>query len=493
MSPAGICVRSAARPRLAATLGALVALWAGAAEAFEGIGQIGYGPQSQAMAGAGVAADTGVGGLLNNPATMALARHNALEIGFDVISPTFDAVSQGGLGRSRGRIPGNNGKIVGSNRNPYVAPQFGIVKKLNHRVVLGFAVYSKGGAGSEWGDKSIFSIDATGQQTGKEVGARLLGLDIPLGLAWRVNKRLNLGASVNLVWTGTNMLWQVNGDQLAAFQSAGNLRISNKQGLANAVNGVIAGSGSLYFSGHKQDFVNGEMAAYGLGGRIGLTYQLTPATRLGAAYTFKTRLSDLKGQATTEGLLPGGAVAVTLNGDVKIDDFQWPAVLQVGLAHQITPRWSVRFDTRYAMWADVMKQLKVRFRETSDSVGNAFVGETIDLDVPQDWHNTLAFALGLQYQRDPWVLRAGISRIENPVPSRNVLPVLPTVFEQHATLGIGYRFNNRQSVNFSYAYISMDSVTNTSLPTASARGQATPGFKFAMHVHKYALAYRYQF
>ncbi len=68
--------------------------------AFEGISQIGSGARAQSMAGTGVAADTGIGGLMNNPATLALGGGNAWEAGFDFILPVCYIASTEGFGKS---------------------------------------------------------------------------------------------------------------------------------------------------------------------------------------------------------------------------------------------------------------------------------------------------------------------------------------------------------------------------------------------------------
>ncbi len=455
--------------------------------AFEGISQIGYGPKSQSMGGTGVADDTGVGGLLNNPSTLALGNKDKFEVGADLIVPFYYSRSLTGLGKAES-------KQRDFNRNPYLAPQGGYVKRLSNKLSIGIAAYSKGGAGFEYGNNSFLSIDSTGAQTGRDNGSRLLGLDIPIGFAYKFNDRLNIGGTFDVIWTGSNLLWQVNADQLASFASTGALRVSNNAGLATNVNNIVGLGGGLYFDAHKRHPIDGAMSGFGWSARLGMTYQLTPKTRLGLSYTFKTKLDDLSGKATADALLPGGASAVTLSGDVRMEDFQWPSMLQIGLHHQFNDQWSVLLDTRYAQWAEVMKDIKIRYKVTSDTAGNAFVGETIDLDIPQNWDDTLAVAIGIKYQlNDQWTLRAGVSVIDNPVSANNLLAVLPTVFEQHTTMGFGYKINNKQSIDFSYSYISMDSVTNRTRPLTSTHGAPTGGTEFDMHIHKLVFSYTHSY
>ncbi len=271
------------------------------------------------------------------------------------------------------------------------------------------------------------------------------------------------------------------------------LRVSNDAGLATALGGLIGAGGSIYISANKGHIIDSEMTAFGVGGRFGLTYQVTPATRLGAAYTTKTSLPDLKGKLVAEALNPGGAVSTTFAGDVRIDDFQWPAMLQVGIEHRVNDRLALSLDTRYAWWSNTMDAFRIRFQVESDSAGGAFAGESVDFDVPQNWDDTLAIAIGARYRiGDAWTVRAGFSAIENPIPDNGLLPLFPTIFEKHATFGLGYAFG-KSHLDFAYSYIFMDEVTNTTRPLTSTRGAATGGTAFDMHVHKFILTYRREF
>ena len=456
------------------------------ASGFEGISQIGYGAKSQSMAGTGVAADTGVGGLMNNPATLAIGTGNAFEIGLDVNVPF-------GTSRSTGNLGISDTVQHGPNRNPYVPPHGGYTRRLDNGLTFGIAAFSKGGAGSEYGRSSYLSIDSSGVQTKKDIGARLIGLDIPIGFSYAVNERLNIGATVDIVWTGADLLWQLNSDQLLSSVQADMLRVTNDAGFATALGGLIGAGGSIYIAANKGHIIDSEMTAFGVGGRLGLTYQLTPTTRFGAAYTTKTSLPDLEGKLIAEALNPGGAVSTTFAGDVRIEDFQWPAMLQLGVEHQFNDRFAVTLDTRYAWWADTMDAFRIRFRDKTDSAGNAFAGESVEFDVPQNWDDTLAIAVGARYRiRTAWTLRAGFSAIDNPIPATGLLPLFPTVFEKHATLGVGYAFGNSH-LDFAYSYIFMDEVTNTSRPLTSTRGAPTGGTAFDMYVHKFILTYRHDF
>ena len=455
--------------------------------AFEGISKIAAGARAQSMAGTGVAADTGTSGLMNNPATLALGSGNAWEAGFDFIFPVCYVASTEGFGKSYDAYRGPN-------RDPYLAPHGGYTRRINEQLTVGFGVFSKGGAGAEYGKSSVLSIDSSGVQTNKDIGSRLLGVDVPFGFAYKVNERFSIGGSFDVVWTGTNLRVQFNSDQLQSALGSNALRVSNNAGMAAAFGGLVGAGGGGYLNAHKKHFIDGEMSAFGIGGRFGITYQLTTDTRLGASFTTKTVLPDLEGHLEAEGLNPGGSTGLTLAGKVKIENFQWPAMLQLGLEHRMTDRLTVRLDTRYAWWSDVMDAVRIRFRVDTDSLGNSFSGETIDFDIPQNWDDTLAIAFGLEYRPwERWTARAGFSMIDNPIPADNLLPTIPTVFEKHITFGVGYKLGKSHSIDGSYFFGISDAVTNNTRPLTSTYGAATGGTTFDIDVHKVVVTYRRDF
>ncbi|MCH2910578.1 outer membrane protein transport protein, partial [Listeria monocytogenes] len=81
-------------------------------------------------------------------------------------------------------------------------------------------------------------------------------------------------------------------------------------------------------------------------------------TTIGASYNFKSRLSDLEGQATVTAVdrMVG---KVPLPGAVSVRDFQMPAVLSLGIGHRRGQQWLLTADLSHVAWKKAMKDIKV--------------------------------------------------------------------------------------------------------------------------------------
>jgi long-chain fatty acid transport protein len=284
------------------------------------------------MGGIGAAFNIGSPGMMLNPATLTRMQEGAhLGVGLDIVSADLEVknTATGEKARSHSR---------GRNNGPYVGPELSFVWR-GDRYALGVGAFASDGVGTQFGDGSFLSRTATnGIDTGLDSYSRLLVLRIPFSVAYEVDDRLSVGASLDAVWTSVNLGFLLDTSQIGTL--AGQQRVSGS--LMPALLSVPDLSAG-YLETNNRRASGGGVDSWGIGGRLGLTYQLNPQTRMGIAYNFKTRVGDLSGDAD---LTAVSAVAgnIPLSGKAKLRNFEMPASLVVGISHEFSDKFAVAFD-----------------------------------------------------------------------------------------------------------------------------------------------------
>ncbi|WP_027855273.1 OmpP1/FadL family transporter [Marinobacterium litorale] len=401
------------------------------AQATEGLRLEGYGPVSRAMGGTAMAQDTGTASIMGNPATMALAPlGKRLSVGADIITAEITNTDLG------------SGEKVSSshesqNRHPYFAPQIGYTDNRG-KWAWGVGAFALGGLGTEYGDKSFLSDGSSGNPTELENSSRLFVLDIPLALSYRINDRLAFGATVDAVWSGMNLNMLLGANQVGSLVAEG--RVGG--GLMPTLGGLPALDGA-HLSFTKDKPLSSGADAWGVSGRIGLIWQATPTTVVGAAYNLGTKLNDLKGKAR---LTASDAVLgnIPLDGSIRIKDFQMPASLTAGITHKVNDRWRISADLSRVFWNDVLKDIDVSFTSAG--------GGDLNISLPQNYKDQTIIALGTSYDIGNWTLRAGYRQGTEVVPSENLFVTLPVTPTRIASMGFSYRIAKSGQIDFAYSH-----------------------------------------
>lgn len=411
---------------------ALLAM-AGTANATQVFDLEGFGATSRSMGGTSSAHFIGNAGLVSNPATLSMMDSNSqLEVGLDLITTDIStsSVSSGDSADSQ---------RSGKNRGPYFAPQLSFVSQKN-QWTFGAGIYANGGLGTEFGTDSFLSKTENGTQTSFDNSSRLLVLRAPVGFSYEMTPKLTVGASADLVWTSLNLELLLPASQVGALAAGGHLTGDLVAPLA----GFVGTGGAAHFSLTKDTPTGGAVDAIGLGGRLGLTYQLSDQTTLGAAYNLKTRVGDLKGSAVLSGISSTGAI-LPIAGDIRIQDFEMPASLTVGMAHTFNDQWLVTADFKRVYWSDVMENIDVAFESST--------GGNVNIELPHNYSDISVFSVGTAYQYSPdLTLRAGFSYAEQALDNRHALPIIPAYLKKHLTLGGEYRITPDSSINLALSF-----------------------------------------
>lgn len=414
--------------------------------ATNGMNMEGYGPVATGMGGASFAYDNGTAGVINNPATLAFMEEAArLDLALGMLGPDITATSP-------------TGDSADSSATSFFMPAFGYTRRSGD-LVYGAAVFGQGGMGCEyepdsWRGLGFNLVNRTEVSIGRAI----------LPIAYRVNERLSIGATADFVWAGMDLQMAMSGAQFfdlvdPSQQHFGRASGSLVQGFNQMMMTLPPGTSVdyAYFNFTNNSDFTGEARGYGFAGKVGLTYVVNDEITFGFTYHSKTQLGDLDAPGNSLGFqlnIPGmGAMPQTLNGTIRVDEFEWPAMLGAGFAYRPNADWLLVADIRHVMWAEVMKQFSMSFTADNSAANGPFAGAVMDSVLYQDWDDQTIIQLGASYRAsERLTLRGGFNVGNNPVPDRFLNCLFPAIIKTHFTAGLGYAIDDRNSIDASLSY-----------------------------------------
>lgn len=376
--------------KAAGAIAAVAALASSPALATEGYFSHGYGAINKSLAGAGVATGFDAMSQATNPAALTLVDPQ-FTVDLSIFSPLREATLAG-----NNVVPG----IHESDNDIFLIPSLAGAYEIDAVSSWGWAIYGNGG------------MNTTYPAVGPFGSAGKTGVDL-MQLFFQGSYARDVGGGVTL---GIGPIFAVQ--RFKAY-------------------GIDAFTG---FSSDDTKLTNNSYDwSYGVGGRLGLQWEIVPALRFGASYqsrTYMTEFDKYKGLFAEQG------------------DFDVPPALQAGFSWQATPGVTLLADWKRIWYSDV------------NAVGNPFafpppfLGD--DGGAGFGWEDIDAFKFGVQWQTTPTVaLRAGFSLNDNPISSSEVLfnVLAPGVQEQHYTVGLTWQASPNNAFNFGAMYSPSNSVT----------------------------------
>lgn len=429
----------------------LISLIASRVHATNGMNLEAYGATANGLGGASMAYDNGSAAVMNNPTTLILQETpNLVDVALGFLGPDVSVTLPGGMKSNSGG-------------DAYWMPSGAYIKNTGNSA-FGFCIFAQGGMGTEF-DTNSFLGAGSGKPTRSEVSVgRLI---IPY--AWRVNEKLSLSVTGDVVWAGMDLQMAMSGMQFAdlttpGMQNSGTAGGSLLEGMAPF---LMAGYGLdyAYFDFSNDNKFTGEARGIGYAAKVGLLYEASEDLTLGLVYHSETEIGNLDtdnaavsfklSNATPPSGFPPEFPA-TVTGSIDVIDFQWPATLGGGFAYDFGEKWMWATDIKIIQWSKVMKDFKMSFladqnasNDMTQMGGPDMRGRTLDATLFQNWDDQFVFATGVAYKaNDKWTLRAGINHAENPIPGQYVNPLFPAIIETHYTGGFGYKIDNKSSLNF---------------------------------------------
>lgn len=431
--------------------------------ATNGMNLEGYGPEAHAMGGASMAYDNGTAAVMNNPATLGFMDKSRLDVALGFLGPD---VTSGG---------------ADSSGDGYFMPALGYINR-SGPLAFGVAMFSQGGMGTEY-DGSSPHAQTSDETVRSEVGVgRLIA-----PLAFKVNSKLSLGATLDLVWAGMDIKMALSGTQF------GDLVTPGQQTMGRASGSLVASIGAfgLPVNFARFDFSDGspftgEAKGTGFAGKIGAMFQVNNRWAIGATYHTKTSLDDLEtdNARLTANVDASGAgfstrTPMTLSGKMIVKDFQWPETIAAGTMYKVNNQLSLVADLKLIRWSEVMKDFNMSFIASQSSsndfsavfgAGADLRGQSMDATLYQNWDDQTVLLVGGAYQLTPnVVLRGGYNYSSNPVPDQYMNPLFPAIVEHHLTMGTGYAIDQRSAINFSLGIGLESSVDNAAGETTHSQ------------------------
>jgi len=236
------------------------------------------------------------------------------------------------------------------------------VKPLNERWAIGIGPNAASGLGASYGDQWA------GRYILNEWSEVFIGV-VP-SVAYRVNSKISIGFSLSLNYS----------------------LFSLEKSVFNGV-GLADGNFELKADG------------FGMGGNLGLMYELSPQTRVGIVYRSSVEAED-EGIPELSGLSAARKTLLENAGvlDQKISmDVNTPQSLMIGLFHNFGNGWTISADT---LWLD--------FSEWN--IENITIGNTQITQDSSEYQDIWAFSLGTTRDLNPeWSLRGGILYVSSGV------------------------------------------------------------------------------
>lgn len=257
-------------------------------------------------------------------------------------------------------------------------------------------------------------------------------------LAWNVDNKLSLGASLNIDYQSVSLrqafIADTNADSIAETKMM-NLDLSR-----NA-------------------------QAFGFGFTLGALYDVNDQITLGASYKSKQRFSDMKYQLSNgdimdaTGQLPITGCPVSAGPPATVIcpagsyslELDFPELISVGIAYTPIDTLTLSLDIKMIKWSDTLDILKI-------SGPNGMT-----LNMPAGWDDQTIFAIGGNYAvTDKFNLRVGFNRSDAPISNADTDSnyILPAITTTHYAFGGDYDLSKYWELGFHISKANDETLTS---------------------------------
>lgn len=361
---------------LLAVAGLVAPAWAG-----NGLNDAGYGAVAGSMAGADLALSRDSAAFNINPAGLAGLEGQVVDL---LLEPYSYLGAEHRYGDGSSEKPDNGfGSALGG----------GYARRLDNGLVIGAGLFFQGGAGFKYED---FRTPVGGRD---ELSALFATLKLAPGIAWKVDEKLSVGASLGILYS-------------AARQK------------------VFYDTSTPAFSGMRMDDLRGFSTNF----KAGLQYQPSPDWVLAAAYTSEAPIRLENGLVRVNQAGQGGGI-LTYH-DARIEGLNFAQEVGVGLSWRASDRWLLVGELNWIDWSSAMKSSRV----VASRPDNPAAPAQLVIDSTLNWRDQYVMALAAQYEWSADTqLRMGISHGRNPIPSEGLTPTIPLIGETTLAAGVSHR------------------------------------------------------
>jgi long-chain fatty acid transport protein len=211
--------------------------------------------------------------------------------------------------------------------------------------------------------------------------------------------------------------------------------------------------------------------SFGGGVRVGWLGTVANGLDLGVSYQTKLYMTDFDDY---KGLFAEGG------------NFDIPAILNAGLAYNLTPKLTLAFDYQRIFYSDVKA---LNNSNALKPLGNNRLGSDDGLGF--GWEDVNVYNFGAQYDHsDHWSFRVGYSHGDQPFESAQALfnILAPATIQDHLTAGLTYRFGQGQEINLAYMHAFDNEIEGQNVPNT---GTQTGNVRMSQNEVEIGWAYRF--
>ncbi len=342
-----------------------------------------------------------------------------------------------------------------SNTAVSLIPNLYYMHPVNDRLTFGIGLNAPFGAKTKYDDAWV------GRYQGTKTAMK--SLNINPSLAWKMNDKLSFAMGVSLQYFEVKFASMVDSAGVCRKIGIGVASKTNSSILLDYCNQTYPRAAQYKNDTHTAVEANG----IGYGFNVGLLYQLSNRTRLGASY--RSNIShSLDGNVTYNtdiGLTPVIAqTGIKTFTDKAIEaSIDVPESVSFSLAHKISSRLELLADATWTGWSR-FDELLITEKDSDNKVTH----------VSKKWDDITRVSIGVNYQyNDTLTLRTGFAFDQEPAPpARYTTPGVYGNDRKWLSLGAGYKVNKRTRLDIGYSHLFMErtAIDNPSESSYSVRG-----------------------
>lgn len=355
-----------------------------------GFGLYEFSARGNAMGGAVLAGEAEPASLALNPALITDLKGSQVQLGATLVT-------------ARARVT-YDGQTTDPEHAFWVLPNFYYTQQINEDWYAGIGMFTRFGLSNEYDDRTW-----KGAKNIYEVG--VTSLSVQPTAAYKVTDRLSASAGVEVMY----------------FDFMEGKRIDTSAS--------VPGS-------HSDMKIEGD--SVGASPILALAYKANDKVNFGTSFRFRTKQS-LEGTAkyydTASPLL-----AAFKNGDVT-GDITLPAQLAMGVSYKPTDDLLVEFNWMNIFWSS-FDAISIDYDHTP---GTGLPGEKTD---KKEWKDTYRIGLGAEYTLTSSLKLRGSYIFDKSPVNNDYMDVLVPVNDRHLFgTGLGWKVNDRYTVDLSYTYL----------------------------------------
>ncbi|KPK45373.1 MAG: hypothetical protein AMK74_03730, partial [Nitrospira bacterium SM23_35] len=341
-----------------------------------------------------------------NPAGMTRLSDHQVVIAAHFIMPYANFENRGSTHVTGAPLSGGDDGNAGDAK---IIPNFYYSRKVSDRFSAGI------GINTPFGLSTTYSRTWVGRY--HAIKSDLMSININPSVAYKVMEKLTIGAGFSAQYVDA---------ELSSAVDFGTI------GFSFGIPGLIPQQNDGFFD------LEGD--SWGVGYNLGLLYEFTTNTRIGASY--RSRIDHtLEGDADFSKV--PSPLSSTFRDTGAEADVTLPDSLSISLFHQFNPQWMIMADFTWTNWS-LFEDLVVKFDDGQPS------NRTIE-----NWQDSYRYALGASYMPDKnWTFRIGTAYDTSAVSEAKYrTPRIPDADRIWTTIGLGYKVSNMFGFDIGYAHL----------------------------------------